>query len=243
MVAGPRDHDAPAHPRREVDVFAPRPPEGLGAIVAALRVARDETNIRHTGRIHEIPTRASIARMLEGARTVLFPSHFGGTELDEETLDFFVGSTLHGVLARLHEDARRSLSFASDPKSVGEPEIARRAQRFVDDVAGSLPTLRRLAVGDLEAVRSVDATGAGLSELLVCDPGVRALLAHRFAHVLHAAGIPLLARLASEVAREETGIAISPTARLGPRIAILGPVSIGPGVVIAEGTVLGPGAR
>lgn len=230
--------------RGDASVLRARVPQtGLVAAVAALRAAREQTPIRHPARIHEIPTRAAIASILEGHRAVLFPSHFGGVELDEERLDFFVGSTLHRMLAALREEARRALAFTAEHGEQSDAALLARADRFVDEVRDALPTLRRLAVEDLEALRAIDTTGAPLSELLVCDPGVRALLTHRLARVLHDAGISLLARLAAEVAREQTGITIAPTARLGPRIAIVGPASIGAGVVIEAGSVIDERAR
>jgi serine O-acetyltransferase len=229
--------DLAAHPR----ALGPRPPLGLREIVRALRVARDETPVRHPGRLCEIPTRDSVAAILEGARTVLFPSHFGGTELDEETLEFFVGSTLHRTLSVLHEEARRALAFASDSLTQDEDLLSSRADAFVSAVGAALPELRRVAVADLEAAREVDDSGAPPSELLVCDPGMRALLTHRFAHVLHRAGVPLLPRLAAEVARDETGIYLSPAAHIGPRVAILGAIVIRAGSIIPANVVLEAG--
>jgi serine O-acetyltransferase len=230
-----------SHARTLVAGTSSTPPMGLRDVVGALRVARDETPVRHPGRIHEIPTRTSVAAILESTRKVLFPTHFGGTELDEETLDFFVGSTLHGTLASIHVEARRALSFASESGLETEEQLDSAASVFISEIGAALPDLRRLAVADLEAARAIDETGARLSELLVCDPGVRALLTHRFAHVLHRAGVPLLPRLAAEVARDETGIYLSPAAHIGPRVAIVGAIVIRAGSLIPARVVLEAG--
>jgi serine O-acetyltransferase len=72
-------------------------------------------------------------------------------------------------------------------------------------------------------------------ELLSTWPGLHALLAHRVAHVLHRAGVPLLPRLIAAVARAVTGIEIHPAADIGPGLFI----DHGMGVVIGETARLG----
>ena len=54
---------------------------------------------------------------------------------------------------------------------------------------------------DVAAAQSRDpaARGVGSLEILATWPGVHALLAHRVAHALHEAGVPLLPRLIAAV--------------------------------------------
>src|SRR5690606_33429290 len=66
-------------------------------------------------------------------------------------------------------------------------------------------------------------------------PGLRAIWAHRIAHRLWLAGIPLLPRLLSEATRVLTGIEIHPGARIGRRLFI----DHGAGIVIGETTEVG----
>ena len=60
---------------------------------------------------------------------------------------------------------------------------------------------------DVAAARSRDpaARDVGPLEILAAWPGVHALLAHRAAHALHDAGVPLLPRLIAYVSRAITG--------------------------------------
>src|SRR6201995_4394975 len=85
---------------------------------------------------------------------------------------------------------------------------------------------------DLAAVRSRDpaARDVGSLEILATWPGVHALLAHRVAHALQGAGVPLLPRLIAAVARSVTGSEIHP----GPRIGCGLFIDHGMGVVIGE---------
>ncbi len=72
-------------------------------------------------------------------------------------------------------------------------------------------------------------------EVLLSWPGVHALLAHRVAHALHQAGVPVLPRAIALGARALTGIEIHPAARIGPGFF----VDHGTGVVIGETAEIG----
>jgi serine O-acetyltransferase len=72
-------------------------------------------------------------------------------------------------------------------------------------------------------------------EILLCYPGFHAVLLHRLAHRLYRAGIPILPRFISQMARFITGIEIHPGARIGRRFFI----DHGMGVVIGETTEIG----
>ena len=69
---------------------------------------------------------------------------------------------------------------------------------------------------DIVAARDRDpaARGVGQAEILATWPGIHALLAHRVAHALYGAGVPLLPRLISMLSRALTGIEIHPAARI-----------------------------
>ena len=90
---------------------------------------------------------------------------------------------------------------------------------------------------DIAAARSRDpaARDVGPLEILVAWPGVHALLAHRAAHALHNAGVPLLPRVIAYVSRSITGIEIHPAAKIGAGFFI----DHGMGVVIGETAELG----
>ncbi len=90
---------------------------------------------------------------------------------------------------------------------------------------------------DLQAARTRDpaARDVGQVELLATWPGIHALLAHRIAHALDAAGVPLLPRLVSMVTRTLTGIEIHPKASIGSGLFI----DHGTGVVIGETAEIG----
>ncbi len=103
----------------------------------------------------------------------------------------------------------------------------------------SLPEISRLVRLDAQAAFDGDPAATSLVEVVLCYPGVRALVAHRFAHLLRAAGHPLLARMLAEAAHRETGIDIHPGALIGESCFI----DHGTGVVIGETSVIGRRCR
>ena len=88
---------------------------------------------------------------------------------------------------------------------------------------------------DIQAVRERDPAARSTLEVLLCYPGVHALVFHRFAHAIWRRGFTVPARFVSHVARFLTGIEIHPAAKLGPGLFI----DHGMGVVIGETAEVG----
>jgi serine O-acetyltransferase len=90
---------------------------------------------------------------------------------------------------------------------------------------------------DIRAAQERDPAAAGVSAagILAAWPGVHALLAHRLAHALARAGVPLLPRFLAYAARTLTGVEIHPSARIGRGLFI----DHGMGVVIGETAEVG----
>jgi len=72
-------------------------------------------------------------------------------------------------------------------------------------------------------------------EVILCYPGLHAILAHRVAHGLWRRGFKLLARLISHINRFFTGIEIHPGAKIGSNLFI----DHGKGLVIGETAMIG----
>jgi serine O-acetyltransferase len=100
-------------------------------------------------------------------------------------------------------------------------------------IASTAAEIRR----DVAAAKSRDpaARDVGAVEILATWPGVHALLAHRVAHALRGAGVPLAPRAIAAVSRAITGIEIHPAARIGSGFF----VDHGMGVVVGETAEIG----
>jgi serine O-acetyltransferase len=209
----------------------------LGQIIEELRRSREAThNIRHNGRVRELPSRAVLTQVIEGLSAALFPTHYGRPDLTDESIDYFVGDTLTTTLNRLVEQVRRALMFGS---SVGDDQLAARASAITRDFAAALPHIRALLVSDVQAAFAGDPAATSIAEIMLCYPGTIAILYYRFAHKLHQLGVPFLARLVSDIGHSLTGIDIHPGAKIGPSFFI----DHGTGVVIGETAIIGQRVR
>ncbi len=94
-------------------------------------------------------------------------------------------------------------------------------------------------MSDLLAAYQGDPAATSISEILLCYPGMNAVIRYRLAHALHGLGTPLIARLISEIAHAQTGIDIHPAATIGRGFFI----DHGTGVVIGATAVIGDNVR
>ena len=88
---------------------------------------------------------------------------------------------------------------------------------------------------DIQTIYEKDPAAENILEVLLCYPGLHALILHRIAHKLNYWKIPLIPRMISNVSRFFTGIEIHPQARIGHRFFI----DHGMGVVIGATTIIG----
>jgi serine O-acetyltransferase len=87
----------------------------------------------------------------------------------------------------------------------------------------------------IRAYRERDPAARSNLEVLLCYPGLHAVLWHRMAHGLWRRGLKLPARFLSHISRWLTGIEIHPAVRIGRRFVI----DHGMGVVIGETAEIG----
>ena len=88
---------------------------------------------------------------------------------------------------------------------------------------------------DIQVIYDNDPAARNLAEVILCYPGLHAIIAYRLAHKFHSWGLKLLARMISYLTRIITGIEIHPAAQIGRRFFI----DHGEGVVIGETTIIG----
>jgi serine O-acetyltransferase len=87
----------------------------------------------------------------------------------------------------------------------------------------------------IDTVFRRDPAARSVLEIVLCYPGLHAVLLHRMAHRMYRAGWFTLARMVSQFSRTMTGIEIHPGAKIGRRFFI----DHGMGVVIGETAEIG----
>ena len=186
----------------------------------------------------ELPSREELTRIIDGLRGVLFPMRLGPQDLRVESEDFYVGHTLDTVLHALLRQVQLELRHTrrDNPSAV---DTDTQATTVVRDFAHDLPNIRSLLDRDVVSAFEGDPAARSVDEVLLCYPGIEAMIHHRIAHRLYRLGAPLLARLVAEIAHGKTGIDIHPGATIGAGLFI----DHGTGVVIGETAVLGEQVR
>lgn len=215
----------------------------LDEVVAGLRAARLEWRERQRrarepgGR--ELPSPDALREIVQGLLGALFPMRLGPHELRQDSEDFFVGHTLSTQLYALR--AQIALELRYNARQLDEPgsDVNANAALLTRQFAQALPEIRRLLDRDVEAAFQGDPAAHSVDEVLLCYPGIHAMIHHRLAHELYLLGVPLLARLVAELAHTRTGIDIHPGAHIGPGLFI----DHGTGVVIGETAVIGERVR
>ncbi|MET0544534.1 MAG: serine O-acetyltransferase EpsC [Variovorax sp.] len=212
-------------------------------VVAALQqVRREWREAQHRvqeGGERELPSRDVMAEVVESLTGALFPMRLGPTDLRQESEDFYVAHTLDAALHHLHAQATLELRHERRRPPAELAELTHEAQQRVRSFAEALPGIRQLLDTDVMAAFHGDPAARSVDEVLLCYPGVLAMIHHRMAHQLYRLGLTLLARIVAERAHAQTGIDIHPGAQIGAGFFI----DHGTGVVIGETAVIGRNVR
>ncbi len=215
----------------------------LSGIVTELRDARERwRNAHHRLRgsgIREFPSGRTLREIIAKLCEVLFPLRLGPVDVKQESEDYFVGYTLDRALSALLWQVEMELAIGPRQQGQSEECLSNQVQAIVREFARRLPSIRVLLDFDIEAAFVGDPAARSVDEVLLCYPGVRAIIHHRLAHCLYELGLPLLARIVAEIAHSETGIDIHPGAKIGNSFFI----DHGTGVVIGETAVVGNRVR
>lgn len=213
----------------------------LSEVVFGLRAARDDWRAAHHRKRdyggREFSSSQALKSVLDDLRGILFPMRLGPTDLRQESEDFYVGYTLDILLQNLLKQVLLELQLSNKQKF--DNHITELATQIVKNFARELPAIRRILDTDVAAAYRGDPAAHSVDEVLLCYPGIQAIINYRIAHPLYLLGVPLLARMISELAHAQTGIDIHPGAKIGHSFFI----DHGTGVVIGETTIIGNNVR
>ncbi|MFT4020886.1 MAG: serine acetyltransferase [Acinetobacter sp.] len=187
----------------------------------------------------ELPSRKILQEILHDLCGILFPMRLGPEDLRQESENLYISYTLEKVLNILFNQIKLALVYEArrhkTELSLGEEQ---QAQQIVQNFADALPTIRRTLDADVYAAFEGDPAAHSVDEVLLCYPGIYAIIHHRIAHHFYPE-VPLLSRIISELAHSATGIDIHPGAQIGAGFFI----DHGTGVVIGETCIIGQRVR
>jgi serine O-acetyltransferase len=204
-----------------------------------------------------LPNKRAVIEALRELQPVLFAGFYATRTLTRDNLRHTIAEHLYRAHDLLVEQIERALNYeawlgrpcrgsSSTPPPQDGATVATIRQRPAAPCPGSgedvvmalfdsLPEIRRLLDGDLQAAYEGDPSAESIDEVVFSYPSIGALTAYRVAHRLWQEGVPLLPRILTERAHSRTGIDIHPGATIGERFFI----DHGTGVVIGETAVIG----
>ena len=212
-------------------------------IVCGLREARRKWRTQQD-RLHEVggrhlPSPSMIDEAMSQLSGALFPMRLGPDALLLENEDFYVGYTIGLALNTLLTQVKYEVHHHNRNKEIDSEELNAQASDIVRTFAKSLPRIRILLDTDVLAAYAGDPAARSVDEILLCYPGIRAMIYHRIAHEFYRLGATLTARIISELSHSATGIDIHPGAQIDAGFFI----DHGTGVVIGETCIIGERVR
>ncbi len=216
------------------------PDWGVEKLVAELRQLRLRSlESRHRQNYPpKLPSRKVLSTVLDNLAAVMFPNRLGLPDLTDEGIDYFVGHTLDSLLKELNKQIRLELQFEAEQQGIVS-DTHTKAISITRQFAAQLPAVRALIDTDIQAAYEGDPAALSIDEVLVCYPGIVAIIHHRIAHILYQLGARLVARIIAEIAHSATGIDIHPGAQIASSFFI----DHGTGVVIGETAMIGQHVR
>lgn len=103
----------------------------------------------------------------------------------------------------------------------------------------NIPAVHSLLLKDAEAICKGDPAAKSIDEVILAYPGFSAIAIYRLAHELYKLKIPLLPRIFTEYAHQNSGIDIHPGATIGESFFI----DHGTGIVIGETALIGKNVK
>lgn len=180
------------------------------------------------------PSVPELREFVELCRAVLFPGYFGKSVVDGG-VQYHIGVNLERIYEKIKKQIAAGLAFTQvdDYQDLAKLQEAacQRASAFIEE----LPALRDVLQTDVVSMYRNDPAAHNLGEVILCYPGMRAIINYRIAHALEQLQVPLIPRMITELAHSETGIDIHPGATIGHSFAI----DHGTGVVIGATAILG----
>jgi serine O-acetyltransferase len=215
------------------NAHAARVVRGIEAITR--RVEERGEPLFHGGE-EALPSKRDVIAIVRGLQEVIYPGYFGDQSLYREYLHGHLGDQLFALSKQLEAQICRALA-APCHKPGGELLVrpALEAGQVVTAFIERLPEVMELIGADVEAAYVGDPAATCLEEVILAYPGVKAVFTYRLAHLLHVLGVPLIPRIMTEFAHNETGVDIHPGAGIGREFFI----DHGTGVVVGETTEIG----
>ncbi|CAN5385658.1 serine acetyltransferase [soil metagenome] len=200
-------------------------------IVRALLASYGEVGGINNIEGHNLPSKRAIPAICQELLKLLFPGFLDDGPLNARDVESLTSERIASVGEKLCLEISRSLQCKDAPGPDCEKTAAAICGRFLRQ----LPDVRAILRTDVEAAFDGDPAARSFEEIILAYPCIEAIAIQRLAHILYAEDVPILPRMLTEWAHDQTGIDIHPGATIGSHFFI----DHGTGVVIGETCEIG----
>ncbi|MFP3154878.1 serine acetyltransferase [Lachnospiraceae bacterium ZAX-1] len=175
--------------------------------------------------------KAAVVEIIDNLRSLIFAGFFSYKPLKRDSLDYYVGELLEGLIYKLEKQIARALLHKRSDDASAVLDARSITYAFLEKI----PEIRAILSTDIDAAFDGDPASHNKDEIILSYPGIFAIMVSRLSHELFLLGVPLIPRMMSEHAHSLTGIDIHPGASIGHHFFI----DHGTGIVIGETTIIG----
>jgi serine O-acetyltransferase len=184
----------------------------------------------------------AVYRVLHNIRCALFPGAYEEYPIDEKRVNILIGNNIRLAaleLSNLIEKVFKNVCDIEEKGGENCTECRDKANEITIGLIKNLPDIRRMLHTDIQAAYYGDPAALSTEEILLSYPSINAISVNRIAHFLYEQGVPVIPRIMSECAHQQTGIDIHPGAKIGEYFFI----DHGTGVVIGETCTIGKNVK
>jgi serine O-acetyltransferase len=206
----------------------------IDRVTESYRLGRPIDSLESTA----LPNRRKIIDAISELEHVVYMGFYSTRVLSPDNLRDHIAGHIHRAATGLIEQISRAVGYLRSGGAPAAIDVAWSEDVVVDTFA-QIARLRDQLALDVQAAYDGDPAAKSIEEVVFSYPAIRAITVFRFAHELHARGVPMVPRIMTEYAHSETGIEIHPGALIGKSFFI----DHGTGVVIGETSVIGDNVK
>ena len=207
----------------------------LEKIVSTILADYKEDRIINKTDISDQPDKDAVNDILSKIFKMIFPGYIREKNYKFYNLNSRLTVLTEDIIYNLKKQIAISLNQKPEYAGTSYEERAKVAEDLTGKFMLRIPHIREYVDTDVQAFFEGDPAAYNHSEIILCYPGLRAIVTARIAHELFVLGVPLIPRMMTEHAHSRTGIDIHPGATIGKYFFI----DHGTGIVVGETTIIG----
>ncbi len=207
----------------------------LNAIVGTILADYSSDRIINKTDITDHPDRDMVTEILDKLIKLVFPGYYREKSYKFYNLSSRLTVLTEDIFYNLKKQIVISLIQKPEYENASFEERVEASDKITSEFMMNIPKIRELIETDVQAFFEGDPAAYNHSEIILCYPGLRAIVTARIAHELFLLGVPIIPRMMTEYAHSRTGIDIHPGAQIGKYFFI----DHGTGIVIGETTIIG----